>query len=108
MRGRFRVESLNQIRAEILENVPPQEQEIHLPPKWEGDFRASRDVIDDYDIQAKLDENGIDYNVKPPSKFPQGLLIFGTTVVPLLIFLGLMIFLSRQMQGSGNRALSFW
>ena len=105
--GRFRVESLNQIRAEILENVPPQEQEIHLPPKWEGDFRASRDVIDDYDIQAKLDENGIDYNVKPPSKFPQGLLIFGTTVVPLLIFLGLMIFLSRQMQGSGNRALSF-
>jgi cell division protease FtsH len=105
--GRFRVESLNQIRAEILENVPPQEQEIHLPPKWEGEFRASRDVIDDYDIQAKLDENGIDYNVKPPSKFPQGLLIFGTTVVPLLIFLGLMIFLSRQMQGSGNRALSF-
>ena len=105
--GRFRAESLNQIRAEILESVPPQEQEIHLPPKWEGEFRASRDVIDDYDIQAKLDENGIDYNVKPPSKFPQGLLIFGTTVVPLLIFLGLMIFLSRQMQGSGNRALSF-
>ena len=105
--GRFHAESLNQIRAEILKNIPPQEQETHLPPKWEGEFRASRDAIDDYDIQAKLDEAGIDYNVKPPSKFPQGLLIFGTTVVPLLIFLGLMIFLSRQMQGSGNRALSF-
>ena len=105
--GRFHAESLNQVRAEILRNVPPQEQETHLPPKWEGEFRASRDAIDDYDIQAKLDEAGIDYNVKPPSKFPQGLLIFGTTVVPLLIFLGLMIFLSRQMQGSGNRALSF-
>lgn len=105
--GRFHAESLNQVRAEILKNVPPQEQETHLPPKWEGEFRASRDAIDDYDIQAKLDEAGIDYNVKPPSKFPQGLLIFGTTVVPLLIFLGLMIFLSRQMQGSGNRALSF-
>ena len=105
--GRFHAESLNQIRTEILKNVPPQEQETHLPPKWEGEFRASRDAIDDYDIQAKLDEAGIDYNVKPPSKFPQGLLIFGTTVVPLLIFLGLMIFLSRQMQGSGNRALSF-
>ena len=39
--------------------------------------------------------------------FSQWLLIFGTTIVPLLIFLGLMIFLSRQMQGSGNRALSF-
>ena len=105
--GRFHAESLNQIRAEILRSVPPQEQETHLPPKWEGEFRASRDAIDDYDIQVKLDEAGIDYNVKPPSKFPQGLLIFGTTVVPLLIFLGLMIFLSRQMQGSGNRALSF-
>ena len=105
--GRFHAESLNQIRAEILRSVPPQEQETHLPPNWEGEFRASRDAIDDYDIQAKLDEAGIDYNVKAPSKFPQGLLIFGTTVVPLLIFLGLMIFLSRQMQGSGNRALSF-
>ena len=105
--GRFHAESLNQIRTEILKSVPPQEQETHLPPKWEGEFRASRDAIDDYDIQAKLDEANINYNVKPPSKFPQGLLIFGTTVVPLLIFLGLMIFLSRQMQGSGNRALSF-
>ena len=105
--GRFHAESLNQIRAEILKNVPPQEQETHLPPKWEGEFRASRDTIDDYDIQAKLDEAGIDYNVKPPSKFSQGWLILGTTIVPLLIFLGLMIFLSRQMQGSGNRALSF-
>ena len=57
--------------------------------------------------KRNLTNLSINYNVKPPSKFPQGLLIFGTTVVPLLIFLGLMIFLSRQMQGSGNRALSF-
>ena len=105
--GRFRAESLNQIRDEILRDVPLQEQETHLPPNWEGEFRASRDALDDYDIQAKLDDYGIQYNVKPPSKFPQGLIIFGTTIIPLLIFLGLMIFLSRQMQGSGNRALSF-
>ena len=105
--GRFRAESLNQIRDEILRGVPLQEQETHLPPNWEGEFRASRDALDDYDIQAKLDDYGIQYNVKPPSKFPQGLIIFGTTIIPLLIFLGLMIFLSRQMQGSGNRALSF-
>ena len=105
--GRFRKDMLDSIGAEILSNVPPQERDTHLPPRWEGEFRASRDAIDDYDIQAKLDENSIRYNVEPPSKFPQGLLIFGTTIVPLLIFLGLMIFLSRQMQGSGNRALSF-
>ena len=105
--GRFHTESLPQIRTEILREVPFEEQETHLPPNWEGEFRASRDALDEYDIQAKLDEYGIDYNVKPPSKFPQGLIIFGTTIIPLLIFLGLMIFLSRQMQGSGNRALSF-
>ena len=105
--GRFHAESLPQIRTEILREVPLEEQETHLPPNWEGEFRASRDTLDEYDIQAKLDEYGIDYNVKPPSKFPQGVIIFGTTIIPLLIFLGLMIFLSRQMQGSGNRALSF-
>ena len=105
--GQFSEGALGSVRAEILEDVAPQERETHLPPNWKGEFRASRDAIDDYDIQAKLDENSIDYNVEPPSKFPQGLLIFGTTIVPLLIFLGLMIFLSRQMQGSGNRALSF-
>ena len=105
--GRFYAESVNQIRSDILSAVPLEEQETHFPPNWEGEFRASRDALDEYDIQAKLDEYGIDYNVKPPSKFPQGLIIFGTTIIPLLIFLGLMIFLSRQMQGSGNRALSF-
>ncbi|RKU38048.1 cell division protein FtsH [Candidatus Poribacteria bacterium] len=105
--GRFHAESVNQIRSDILSAVPLEEQETHFPSNWEGEFRASRDAVDDYDIQAKLDENGVDYNVKPPSKFPQGLIIFGTTIIPLLIFLGLMIFLSRQMQGSGNRALSF-
>ena len=105
--GRFHAESLPQIRPDILREVPLEEQETHFPPNWEGEFRASRDTLDDYDIQAKLDEYNIDYNVKPPSKFPQGLIIFGTTIIPLLIFLGLMIFLSRQMQGSGNRALSF-
>ena len=105
--GQFNEVALNGIRADILQNVAPQERDAHLPPNWKGEFRVSRDVIDDYDIQEKLGVVGIDYDVKQPSKFPQGLLIFGTTIVPLLIFLGLMIFLSRQMQGSGNRALSF-
>ena len=91
--GRFRAESVSQIRSDILSAVPLEEQETHFPPNWEGEFRASRDAIDDYDIQAKLDDHDIDYNVKPPSKFPQGLIIFGTTIIPLLIFLGLMIFL---------------
>ncbi len=109
--GRFHESAIVDVKNYIWQNMPPdvalQERDAHFPPKWKGEFRASRDPIDDYDIQAKLKEKDINYNVKPASKFPQGLLIFGTTIVPLLIFLGLMIFLSRQMQGSGNRALSF-
>ena len=80
---------------------------VILPEKWKGDFKTSRDVNDEYKLQERLDEAGIPYNVDPSSNFSEWLLVFGTTIVPLLIFLGLMIFLSRQMQGSGNRALSF-
>ena len=105
--GRFHERDIPKVEGEILLNVPRQEWETHFPPNWGGEFRASRDSIDDYNILEKLHASYPYYNVKPPSKFPQGLLIFGTTIVPLLIFLGLMIFLSRQMQGSGNRALSF-
>ena len=105
--GRFHEKDIRKVEGEILQNVPRQEWETHFPPNWKGEFRASRDTIDDFNIQEKLQASYPHYNVEPPSKFPQGLLIFGTTIVPLLIFLGLMIFLSRQMQGSGNRALSF-
>ena len=78
-----------------------------ITDEWVGDFKVSRDKNEDYSLQEKLDENQIPYDVKSGSNFTQWLFVFGTTVVPLLIFLGLMIFLSRQMQGSGNRALSF-
>ncbi len=77
-----------------------------VPEKWNGEFKTSRDS-ENFGLQEKLNEKDIDYNVKGSSNFTQWLFVFGTTVVPLLIFLGLMIFLSRQMQGSGNRALSF-
>ena len=78
-----------------------------ITDEWAGDFKVSRDKNEDYRLQEKLGENQIPYDVKSASNFTQWLFVFGTTVVPLLIFLGLMIFLSRQMQGSGNRALSF-
>ena len=41
------------------------------------------------------------------SNFPQWLVFVGSTVLPILLFLGIMIFISRQMQGAGNRAMSF-
>lgn len=96
--GKFNKDYLERIKGDLgLENVS----------NWNGAFKASRDISEEYKIQEKLKEKGIGYNAKPNSNFSQWLLIFGTTIVPLLIFLGLMIFLSRQMQGSGNRALSF-
>ena len=96
--GKFSKDYLPTIKEELgLENVS----------NWNGAFKASRDISEDYKIQEKLKDAQIGYNAKPNSNFSQWLLIFGTTIVPLLIFLGLMIFLSRQMQGSGNRALSF-
>ena len=99
--GKFREEYLDTIIEEL------RKKEVMLPEKWKGDFKTSRDANDDYKIQEKLDKSQISYNVDPSSNFSEWLLVFGTTIVPLLIFLGLMIFLSRQMQGSGNRALSF-
>lgn len=82
-------------------------ENVMFPETWSGEFKTRRDTSEDYDLLDKLDKGSIRYRIKPRSNFPDWLLVFGTTVVPLLIFLGLMIFLSRQMQGSGNRALSF-
>ena len=99
--GKFHQQTLETLLAsQTLENPI-------FPHKWNGAFKTSRDTSEDYGLQEKLKSVGIRYNNKPGSNFPDWLLVIGTTVVPILIFLGLMIFLSRQMQGSGNRALSF-
>lgn len=105
--GKFYKAVVEEIQLELERRANIEARETPFPPNWNGDFKASRDPNDNYGIQEKLDEYEIPYNAKPPSNFPQWLQVFGVTVVPLLIFLGLMIFLSRQMQGSGNRALSF-
>lgn len=100
--GKFHKEQVeDRVQRQSLENP------IYPHKKWNGTFKTSRDTSEDYGLQEKLKAVGIRYDISPPSNFPDWLLLIGTTVVPLLIFLGLMIFLSRQMQGSGNRALSF-
>ncbi|MCZ6678723.1 MAG: ATP-dependent zinc metalloprotease FtsH [Candidatus Poribacteria bacterium] len=71
------------------------------------EFRTSRDIYSEYPLEEKLLERGIPYDIEPSSRVPQWIVIFGTTVLPILLFLGIMIFISRQMQGTGNRALSF-
>ena len=101
IKGKFREAFIRDVRSDLSR------KDVLLPEKWKGDFKTSRDVNDEYKLQERLDEARIPYNVDPSSNFSEWLLVFGTTIVPLLIFLGLMIFLSRQMQGSGHRALSF-
>ncbi len=102
LEGKFYEQQVPKIQSEL------EVKGVVVPPKWAGKFRVSRDPVHDDGLAKELREyKNIDFKNKPASNFPEWLLVFGTTVVPLLIFLGLMIFLSRQMQGSGNRALSF-
>ena len=71
------------------------------------EFRTSRDIYSEYPLQEKMIEHRIPFDNERSSPVPQWIVIFGTTVLPILLFLGIMIFISRQMQGTGNRALSF-
>ncbi|MBM3214104.1 ATP-dependent metallopeptidase FtsH/Yme1/Tma family protein [Candidatus Poribacteria bacterium] len=59
-----------------------------------------------YPLEEKLQSVGIPFEYEAAPKF-QWLSIVATSVLPLLFFIGLIVFMSRQMQGTGNRALSF-
>ena len=74
---------------------------------WKGQFKTSRDQFSEFPLQEKLMAAQVPFNVEQASSVPQWLLIFGTTVLPILLFVGIMIFFMRQVQGTGNRALSF-
>jgi cell division protease FtsH len=59
-----------------------------------------------FPLETRLFDAGIRFEYESAPKF-QWLNILATSVLPLLFFIGLIIFMSRQMQGTGNRALSF-
>jgi len=88
---------------------PAGERFIINPPQsgWNGAFKTSRDVYSNYPLEEVLIENQIRFDHAMASNFPQWLVFVGSTVLPILLFLGIMIFISRQMQGAGNRAMSF-
>ena len=71
------------------------------------EFRTSRDIYSEYPLEEKLIEHQIPFDNERSSPVPQWIVIFGSTILPILLFLGIMVFISRQMQGTGNRALSF-
>ena len=74
---------------------------------WKGQFKTSRDQFSEFPLHQTLMAAQVPFNVEQASSVPQWLLIFGTTVLPILLFVGIMIFFMRQVQGTGNRALSF-
>ena len=59
----------------------------------------------DGDLTKELTDKGVPFDIKLKPRF-QWLNVFGA-VFPLLFFIGFIVFMSRQMQGAGNRALSF-
>jgi len=85
------------------------QRHVISPPhtNWDGSFKTSRDVYSTYPLEEELIENQIRFDNEMSSNFPQWLVFVGSTVLPILLFLGIMIFISRQMQGAGNRAMSF-
>ena len=71
------------------------------------EFKTHRNVDPYYQLQQKLEDNGIPYDIEPQSRFPQMISLLGSFLIPIILFVGIMYFISRQMQGTGNRALSF-
>ena len=100
IQGQFRDPQLIQDELRILGEMVSIEG-------WKGEFKTSRDQYSEFPLHQTLMEAQIPFNVEQASRVPQWLLVFGTTVLPILLFLGIMIFITRQMQGTGNRALSF-
>ncbi|MBM3211579.1 hypothetical protein FJZ33_05125, partial [Candidatus Poribacteria bacterium] len=77
------------------------------PNTGEKSFKTPRDIYSNYELEQKLLASNIDFNYQQPSKFPEWLGFFAGGLFPLLLLIGFMYFISRQMQGTGNRALAF-
>jgi cell division protease FtsH len=71
------------------------------------EFRTPRDIYSNYDLDQMLEEHKIEFDNESPSKIPQWVGFFASGILPLLLLVGVMFIISRQMQGTGNRALSF-
>jgi cell division protease FtsH len=71
-----------------------------------GKFRTTIPVEGGWDLVKELDENGVKVTIEKTSgsSLLSMILLNG---LPLLLFIGFWIFMMRQMQSGGNKALSF-
>ena len=70
-------------------------------------FETPRDLYSNFEIEQKLLASGIEFDYEEPSRFPEWVGFFAGGLLPLLLLVGFMYFISRQMQGTGSRALAF-
>ncbi len=78
----------------------------YLDPKGQKiNFNAEYHDQQAEKILTVMDENGISYEVKRQSALAQNLIF--SLLLPFLLFIGLWFIIMRQIQGSGNKALSF-
>ncbi len=61
----------------------------------------------DPSLVQSLVKNGVTINAKPPSDGNSWLLTLLINGLPILAFVGMWIFVTRQMQGAGGKALGF-
>ncbi len=69
-----------------------------------GSF-ANQAEFEDYLIARGVDISTVDVEYSPPSGFDWTSLLF--TLLPLMIFIGLIWFIFSRMRGAGNQALNF-
>jgi len=81
--------------------------EYAIPKQGFTGFRTARDLNSEFPLEETLLSSNIAFNNQEPSRFPQWLGFFVGGLLPLLLLIGFMYFISRQMQGTGNRALAF-
>jgi cell division protease FtsH len=70
-------------------------------------FKTPRDIYSNHELEKDLRASDIEFDYQEPSRFPEWLGFFAGGLLPLLLLIGFMYFISRQMQGTGNRALAF-
>ncbi len=90
-----RIESV-EIREDWITGkfVPGSEPEVGFKT-----FKTPRDMSSNYEIESKLLASDIDFNYQEPSRFPQWLGFFAGGLLPLLLLIGFMYFISRQSTG---------
>jgi len=98
-------EFLDKIDSMAIDDITIQERKVTGVLQSSGK-KFICNIPDDPDLIKLLRDKNININVKPPEE-PSIFLKFLWNYFPIIAVIALWIFLMRQMQGGGNRALSF-